>query len=77
MSSPGVASDTFCVCASFAGENHFGVVMHDEEILATDMVYHVGQVIAVVIASTRRYVHVYAFAYVYVHGAALVESICA
>ena len=37
------------------GENHFGIVTYDEELFATDKVFHVGQVIGVVVASTRRY----------------------
>jgi xanthine dehydrogenase molybdopterin-binding subunit B len=38
------------------GENHFGVVCYDEELLASEAVHHVGQVLAVVVATSRRYV---------------------
>jgi hypothetical protein len=45
---------SLCVRVCFPGENHFGVVCYDEEVLACDTVHHVGQVLAVVVATTRR-----------------------
>jgi hypothetical protein len=37
-----------------AALNHFGVVKYDEELLATEFVHSVGQLLGVVVAKTRR-----------------------
>lgn len=43
------------VSATFVGTNHFGVVAYDEELLTSELVHHVGQMIGVIVAKTRRY----------------------
>ncbi len=45
------------VSATFVGTNHFGVVAYDEELLTSELVHHVGQMIGVIVAKTRRYAH--------------------
>ena len=43
-----------CLNVLSAGSNSFGIVHMDEELLATEFVHCVGQVIAAVIATSRR-----------------------
>ena len=43
-----------CVDGGVAGKNLYGVAVYDEEIFATERVQHVGQIIGVVVATSRR-----------------------